>query len=219
MLKNRKNRSMLRKIGKNRNLTPCGMHSCYCPQMLFAKAMFLHMSVILSGGAFVWLLRGGATCMVALGGLWLLWGDMHGCSWGAFVAALGGHAWLLWGVCMVAPGGVCGSSEGACVVAPRGVRGCSGEVCMVALGGHAWLLQGGASVVAPRGVHGCSGEVCMVALGGHAWLFQGGACVVALGGMRGCSWGEGCAWLLWGVCVVAPGGVCVGYNEIRRYGQ
>ena len=36
-------------------------------------------------------------------------------------------------------------------------------------------------------------------------LFTGGACVVAPGGMRGCSKG-GCAWLLWGACVVAPGG-------------
>ena len=28
------------------------------------------------------------------------------------------------------------------------------------------------------------------------------------------------AWLLWGgACMVAPRGACVGYNEIRRYGQ
>ena len=38
--------------------------------------------------------------------------------------------------------------------------------------------------------------------------------------MRGCSQG-GHAWLLRvGACVVAPGGgACVGYDEIRRYGQ
>ena len=37
----------------------------------------------------------------------------------------------------------------------------------------------------------------------------GGACVVAPGGH---------AWLLWGVCMVARG-ACMGYDEIRRYGQ
>ena len=80
-------------------------------------------------------------------------------------------------------------------------------VCHSVHGGRAWLLRGGC-------VCGCSqGVACMVA--------PGGACVVALGGR---------AWLLWGVCVVAPGGVacvvapggegaCVGYNEIRRYDQ
>ena len=31
------------------------------------------------------------------------------------------------------------------------------------------------------------------------------------GGVRGCSRG--------GACVVAPGGACVGYDKIRRYGQ
>ena len=41
----------------------------------------------------------------------------------------------------------------------------------------------------------------MVALGG---------CVVALGGVHGCSGGA---------CMVAPGGACVGYDQIRRYGQ
>ena len=35
-----------------------------------------------------------------------------------------------------------------------------GGACMVALGGHAWLLQGG-------GMRGCSGGACVVALGGH----------------------------------------------------
>ena len=65
---------------------------------------------------------------------------------------------------------------------------------MVALGGHAWLLQGGACMVAPG--------VCMVARG---------ACVVAPGGgMHGCLGGG----------VVAPGGACVvargGMRGIRR---
>ena len=81
---------------------------------------------------------------------------------------------------------------------------------------------GGASVVARDGgggMRGCSwGGACVVALG---------ACVVARGGMRGCSRG-GCAWLLGGgACVVALGGVhawllwgvCMGYDEIPRYGQ
>ena len=50
----------------------------------------------------------------------------------------------------------------------------------------------------------------MVAPGGHAWLLPGG--------MHGCS--QGHAWLLpGGACMVAPGGVCMGYDEIRRYGQ
>ena len=62
-------------------------------------------------------------------------------------------------------------------------------------GGHAWLLWGHAWLL---------GGGCMVVLVGHAWLL----------------WGEH-AWLLRGVCmvarggVVAPGGVCVGYDEIR----
>ena len=81
------------------------------------------------------------------------------------------------------------------------MRGCSG--------GHAWLLWGG--MVAP-------GEACMVAPGGHAWLLWGGAvCVVAPGGCMVALGGH--AWLLWGVCMVARGGACMGYNEIRRYGQ
>ena len=101
------------------------------------------------------------------------------------------------GACVVAPGG-------ACMVAPGGVCGCLGG-CM----------------------HGCSGGVCMVAPGGqHAWLLWGGVCMVALGGgMCGCL----------GVCMVAPGGVacvvaprghmvapggtCMGYDEIQRYDQ
>ena len=83
-----------------------------------------------------------------------------------------------------------------------GMRGClggQGVSCMVAPGGHAWLL-----------------------LGGHAWLLRGGACVVALRGvwlLRGrhawllC----GGAWLLWGACVVAPGGECAW--DMTRYGD
>ena len=59
-----------------------------------------------------------------------------------------------------------------------------GGACMVALGGYAWLLQGGS-------MHGCSG-------GGYAWLLWGGGmcgclgvCMVAPGGVA---------------CVVAPRG-------------
>ena len=104
---------------------------------------------------------------------------VHGCSGGACMVTLGGHAWLLWGTCVVAPGGA----------------------CMVALGGGgAWLLWG-VCVVAPG--------VCMVAPGGHVWL---------LGGMHGCS--RGSAWLLLGGHAwLLPGGACMGYNEIQRYGQ
>ena len=70
------------------------------------------------------------------------------------------------------------------------MRGCSRGACMVALGGHAWLLQGGgglgACMVAGGHVHGCSG-------GMHGC--PGGACVVALGGVHGCSGGvmHGCS--------------------------
>ena len=39
---------------------------------------------------------------------------------------------------------------------------------MVALGGHVWLLVGGAWLLA---------GACMVSSGGHAWLLPGGACV------------------------------------------
>ena len=106
---------------------------------------------------------------------------------------------------MVAPGG-------ACMVAPGGA-------CVVALGGEcAWFLWG-ACVVAPGGVHGYSWGACVVAPGGCAWLLWGGGCVVALGG---CAWllRGGHAWLLLGgACVVARGGACMGYDEIRRYGQ
>ena len=73
-----------------------------------------------------------------------------------------------------------------------GMRGCSG--------GHAWLLGGHARLLW-GGMCGCSG--------GHAWLLRG-ACVVAPGGVCGCSGGA---------CMVALGGACVGYDEIRRYGQ
>ena len=46
----------------------------------------------------------------------------------------------------------------------------------------------------------------MVALGGHAWLLRG-MCVVAPGGACMVALGGGGAWLLRGVCVVALGGV------------
>ena len=62
---------------------------------------------------------------------------------------------------------------------------------------------------------GCSGGACVVALGGgHAWLLCGGACMVALGGACVAALGVGG----WGACVVAWG-VCMGYDEIRRYVQ
>ena len=39
-----------------------------------------------------------------------------------------------------------------------------------------------------------------------------------MGGMRGCSQGGGMVSPR-GACMVALGGACVGYDEIRRYGQ
>ena len=67
----------------------------------------------------------------------------------------------------------------------------TGEACMVALGGmaHVWLLQGG-----------------------HVWLLLGDG---GMGGMRGCS-GGGCAWLLWGACMVKGG--MHGMHTPMRYG-
>ena len=65
---------------------------------------------------------------------------------------------------------------------------------------------------------GCSGGACMVDIGGgHVWLIQGGAWL-PLGGHVWLLRGEGMCGCL-GVCVVAPGGACMGYDEIRRYGQ
>ena len=123
----------------------------------------------------------GGACMVAWGAHMVASG---GCAWllgGVYVVAPGGHAWLLGGCAWLLWGGMRGCSQGgvhgcsrgegmrgcsrgACMVAPRGgVHGCSrGGVCGC-LGGHAWLLPGGA---------------CMVAPGGHAWFLRGGACVV-----------------------------------------
>ena len=65
-------------------------------------------------------------------------------------------------------------------------------------GGHAWLLAGGVCVVAPRGA-------CMVAPGGVRGCSWGDMHGCSQGGMHGCSQGEH-VWLLWGACVVAPGG-------------
>ena len=62
---------------------------------------------------------------------------------------------------------------------------------------HSVHRGGGACVVAPGGcVVAPGGGACIVALGGHAWLLPGGVCMAAPGG-----------------------GACVGYDEIRRYGQ
>ena len=63
---------------------------------------------------------------------------------------------------------------------------------MVALGGHAWLLQGGMRGCS-GGMHGCSGGACVV-------LF-GGACVVLFGG--------GVCGFIRGACVILFGGACV----------
>ena len=79
---------------------------------------------------------------------------------------------------------------GACMVA-RGA-------CMVDPGGgHVWLIRGMCGC-SKGSVHGCSRGwgvlVGMPGCSGGAWFLPGGACMVALG-------------------------VCVGYHEIRRYGQ
>ena len=61
--------------------------------------------------------------------------------------------------------------------------------------------------VCPHSVHG-GGGACMVAAGGACMVALGGM-HDCLGGMHGCSWGvHGCSW-----------GVCMGYDEIQRYGQ
>ena len=62
-----------------------------------------------------------------------------------------------------------------------------GRACVVAGGGHAWSLVGGAWLLA--------GGACVVA-GGHAWLLVG-ACMVASGGACMVA-GGGHAWLLAG---------------------
>ena len=64
-------------------------------------------------------------------------------------------------------------------------------------------------MVAPGrvGMHGCSGGVCVVAPGGHAWLLWG-ACMVAPGGA--CMVFAGGAWFFPGGHVwFLPVGVCV----------
>ena len=89
--------------------------------------------------------------------------------------------------------------------------------CVVALWGGVWLLLGGmrgcswgACLVASGGMYGCSQGVCMVALGGMCGC-SWGSCMVALGrGVHGCSWGNMCGCFR---------GVCMGYDEIRRYDQ
>ena len=68
---------------------------------------------------------GGGVCVVAPGV------GVHGCSRGACVVALGGHAWLFGGHAWLLRGGM---------------RGCSGGVHGCSQGG-VWLLPGG-------GMHG-----------------------------------------------------------------
>ena len=123
---------------------------------VWGKVIFLHPFVILfMGGGHVWSLPVGGACMVALGG------GMYGCPRGAYMVAMGGHAWLLGGACMVAPGGH------ACLLLRWGMHACSEEgVHGCSGGGHVWLLRGG--------MHGCSWGACMVAPRGHAWLLPGG---------------------------------------------
>ena len=88
------------------------------------------------------------------------------------------------------------------------MHGCSGGACMVAPGGHAWLLPGGMRGCSWGGMHGCSqGEHAWFLPGGHAWFFLGGHTWFLPGGdMHG---------FFRGACMVFPGGVCVGYDEIR----
>ena len=94
----------------------------------------------------------------------------------------------------------------------RGMHGCSGG-CVWLLGGvHAWLLWGG--------MHGCSrGAACMVALGGgYAWLLWGGGMCGCLGVCMVAPGGVACVVAPRGH-MVAPGGTCMGYDEIQRYDQ
>ena len=89
---------------------PTRMLSCYCPQMKFAKVMFLQVSVCPQGGAWQ-------------GGAWQ--GGMHG---------RGVHGGCVWqGVCMV---GVCMAGghawQGACIAGGHVWQG----ACVA--GRHAW---------------------------------------------------------------------------------
>ena len=127
---------------------------------------------------------------------------MHGCP--------GGHAWLAGG--MHGCRGVCMVAGGVWLVG--GMHGCRGHVWlwggrghaglgdMHGCGGHVWLMIGACGVVG--GMHGCQG---------HAWLWG----VWLQWGMHGCGghvwlWGGMCSC---GVCVVAGGEACIGYDEIR----
>ena len=75
-------------------------------------------------------------------------------------------------------------------------------------------------------MHGCSGGACVVAPGEHVWLLRGACMVVqgdvcgcsGVGGMHGCSAGgmHGCSQ---GGVHGCSRGACMGYDEIRRYGQ
>ena len=127
--------------------------------------------------------------MVARGGM---------LGWQGACMVAGVCAWLQgvcgwWGACMVA-GVMCGCGGGRGHAGLGGMHGC---------GGHVWLMIRACVVVG--GMHGCQG---------HAWLLG----VWLQWGMHGCGGGMcGCqgGMCSCGVCVVAGGGACIGYDEIR----
>ena len=102
---------------------------------LFAKVMFLHLSVIL--------LTGGEACMVLFGG---------GC-----VVLFGGACVVLFGrACVVLFGGMRGFIQGACMVLFRGHAWfySGAHACVVLFGGHAWFYLGGHAWFFRGGMHG-----------------------------------------------------------------
>ena len=140
------------------------------------------------------------------------------------------EGYVFTGVCLSTGAEACIVVGGTCVVAGgrdmcgcrgRGMCGCWGE-------GHVWLVGGGmhgcweGMCGCWGNMHGCwgacmdAGRACVVAggtcvaAGGHAWLqgacvVGGWACVVAGG-----AWMVAGGWHVW-----LPGGVCIGYDEIR----
>ena len=103
---------------------------------------------------------------------------------------------MFWQVSVCPHGG-----EGACMVALEGA-------CVVFSGGLAWFFQG-----AMHGFFWGRGACVFFWGGGYVWLLQGGMCGCSggcacffPGGVHGFSWGH--VWFF-------PGGVCIGYDEIR----
>ena len=113
---------------------------------LFAKVMFLHLSVILltGGGGVRGFIRGGMHSFIP--------GGVRGFIRGVCMVLFRGHAWFYsGGVHGFIRGGMHGFIRGACVVL------FGGGACMVLFGGRAWFYLG----------------ACVVLFGGRAWFYWG----------------------------------------------